>query len=73
MYLAFAVEYIGNPLMFGGHDVTLTVHGASLALSEIHRDVALLAAATMLPVSLLTAAGVRRAVIDAFGARSRPT
>jgi putative membrane protein len=72
MYLAFAVEYIGNPLMFGGHDATLTAHGVSLALDEIHREVALLAAATMVPVSLLTAAGVRRAWSDAFGARAGP-
>lgn len=65
MYLSFAVEYIGNPLVGAGKDVALTVHGASIGLGQLHREVAILAAVTMLPAGLLTAIQVRMAVRDA--------
>ena len=68
MYLSFAVEYIGNPLLSGGHDAALTVHGASIGLRQLHQEVAILAALTMVPAGLLTATRVKHAVMDAVGA-----
>ena len=67
MYLSFAVEYIANPLVGGGQDASLTVHGASIGLRQLHQEVAILAALTMLPAGLLTAIRVRMAVLEAAG------
>jgi putative membrane protein len=72
MYLSFAVEYIGNPVVSGGHDIALTVNGTPIAVQRIHQEIAVIAAVTMLPAALLTVSRVKSAVTGA-ARRARET
>jgi uncharacterized membrane protein len=55
MYSAFAVEYLLNPLLADTAAV-VTVNGAEVAVMAIFTQIAVLAAATMLPVAFIAAA-----------------
>jgi len=64
MYCAFAVEYLLNPLL-AETTAMVTVNGAAVPVMAIFGEVAVLAAATMLPVAFAAAAIAWRQVESA--------
>lgn len=60
MYLAFPVEYLLNPVMAAGTDQSVIVNGVLVPVKDIHTDIAVLTALTMVPVALLAVAQLVR-------------
>lgn len=58
MYLAFPVEYLGNPLLADPGPATVSVEGVPVLVSDLHASVAVLTLVTMVPIAILAFARV---------------
>ncbi|PSM16886.1 MULTISPECIES: carotenoid biosynthesis protein [Nitratireductor] len=63
IYLAFAVEYVLNPVFAASGAQAVSVNGLEMAAGEIEAQVALLTATTMLPLAVLAIARLRRILV----------
>ena len=65
MYLAFAVEYLANPVVAGSIAGAVDVNGTQMGLAQLYAEIAVIACFTMLPAALFTASRVRFAMREA--------
>nr|WP_246188704.1 carotenoid biosynthesis protein [Nitratireductor arenosus] len=63
IYLAFAVEYVLNPVFGATGARAVAVNGLEIPVAEIEAEIAFLTATTMIPLAFLAIARLRRALV----------
>ncbi len=65
IYLAFAVEYVLNPVFAASGARAVSVNDLEMAAAEIEAQIAFLTATTMLPLAIFAVVRLRRALVRA--------
>lgn len=69
-YASFAVEYLLNPAVASDSEASVLANGTEMPVITIFREVALVAASTMLPLALVAMALVYRRFMAATGSKA---